>query len=104
MVPATLKNFFLLCRTELVEKSGLIVSVSTGEGGTYPVAELRMSSDKNTHLWYIQEHLIVRGVRDLFNDFERSTSEADQSLTARFLHALPWSLRGLRTGPDGSPK
>ena len=104
MVPAALKNFFLLYRAELVDKLGLIVSVSTGAGGAYPGAELRMSSYKNTHLWYIPEHVIVRGVRDLFNDFERSTSEAEQSLTASFLHALPWSLRGLRTGPDGSPK
>ena len=88
MVPAALKNFFLLCRTELVDKPGLIVSVSAGTGGSYPVAELRMSSYKNTHLCYIPEHVIVRGVRDLFNDFGRSTSEAEQSLTARLLHAL----------------
>ena len=88
MVPAALKNFFLLCGGELVDKPGLIVSVSAGTGGAYPVAELRMSSYKNTHLCYIPEHVIVRQVRDLFNDFEGATSEAELVLTDRLLHAL----------------
>lgn len=88
MVPAALKNFFLLCGRELVDKPGLIVSVSSGTGGAYPVAELRMSSYKNNHLCYIPEHVIVRQVRDLFNDFGQATSETEQLLTARLLHAL----------------
>ena len=88
MVPAALKNFFLLCQRELVDKPGLIVSVSAGTGGAYPVAELRVSSYKNTHLCYIPEHVIVRQVREVFNDFEKADSETEQFLTARLLHAL----------------
>lgn len=63
MVPAGLKNFFLLCDARvLAHKPALIVTVSAGMGGTYPVAELRMSSYKNTRICYIPDHVIVRNV------------------------------------------
>jgi NAD(P)H-dependent FMN reductase len=63
MVPAGLKNFFLLCSAELLaHKPGLIVGVSASLGGSYPVAELRTSSYKNTRLCYIPDHVIVRNV------------------------------------------
>lgn len=63
MAPAGLKNFFLLCGNDvLAHKPGLIVAVSAALGGSYPVAELRMSSYKNTRLCYIPEHVIVRNV------------------------------------------
>ena len=41
MVPSMLTNFFLLCsNNELAHKPGLLVGVSSGTGGSYPVAEL----------------------------------------------------------------
>jgi NAD(P)H-dependent FMN reductase len=70
-VPASLKNFFLLCEgkeQELAHKPGLIIAVSSNMGGAYSVAELRMSSFKNTHICYLPEHVIIRNVGDLFND------------------------------------
>ena len=61
MVPAHVKNLFLLCGAgELAHKPGLIVSVSSGTGGAYPVAELRSSSYKNTFINWIPEHVIIR--------------------------------------------
>ena len=63
MVPAGLKNFFLLCGADhLAHKPGLIVGVSASLGGSYPIAELRTSSYKNTRLCYIPDHVIVRNV------------------------------------------
>ncbi|MBM4093459.1 MAG: NAD(P)H-dependent oxidoreductase, partial [Planctomycetes bacterium] len=51
MVPAALKNFFLLCDAKvLAHKPALIVAVSAGLGGSYPVAEPRTSSYKNTRI------------------------------------------------------
>jgi len=65
MVPAALKNFFLLAsHRELGHKPGLIVSVSASRNGAYPVAELRMSSTKNNRLCWIPEQLIVREAKD----------------------------------------
>jgi NAD(P)H-dependent FMN reductase len=73
MVPAALKNFFLLCSTkELGHKPGLIVAVSSGRGGSYPVVELRMSSYKNTRINWIPEHVIVRDADKVFNDAQAS--------------------------------
>ena len=62
-VPAGLKNFFLICgRAEVGHKPALITTVSSGDGGAYPVAELRMSSYKNNRICYIPEQLIIRNV------------------------------------------
>ena len=54
MAPAGLKNFFLMWTAggELAHKPALIVTVSTADGGSYPIAELRMSSYKNSRICY----------------------------------------------------
>ena len=59
------KNIFLLCGNgEFAHKPGLIVSVSSGNGGSYPISELRMSSYKNTHIMWIPENIIIRNVEE----------------------------------------
>lgn len=88
MVPAALKNLFLLAGDGcLYHKPGLIVGVSASRNGAYPVAELRMSSYKNTHLQYISEHVIVRFVGDMLNG-EAAQSEDDASLRKRLDYSL----------------
>jgi NAD(P)H-dependent FMN reductase len=80
MVPAALKNFFLLAgRDELGHKPGLIVAVSSGRGGSYPVAELRMSSYKNSRLNWIPDHMIVRNAEQVLNGAE--TQSEDDTFT-----------------------
>ncbi len=65
MATPAAKNIFLLCGNgELSHKPGLIVSVSSGNGGAYPIAELRMSSYKNTHIMWIPENIIIRNVEE----------------------------------------
>ena len=57
------KNFFLLFNNgELFHKPGLIVSISSGNGGAYPISELRSSSYKNSHIMWIPETIIIRNV------------------------------------------
>ncbi len=57
------KNFFLIFNNgELFHKPGLLVSVSSGNGGAYPISELRSSSYKNSHIMWIPENLIIRNV------------------------------------------
>ena len=69
MVPAALKNFFLMWgKGELAHKPALLVGVSSGEGGAYPIAELRTSSYKNNRICYLPEHLIIRAVESVFNE------------------------------------
>ena len=89
-VPAGLKNFFLLFnRFELGHKPAMIVAVSSADGGSYPVAELRMSSYKNNRICYIPEHVIVRNVEKVLNDkVEDNNQEAD----GYFRERISWSL------------
>lgn len=88
MVPSGLKNFFLLCQSgELAHKPGLIVTVSSGIGGSYPVAELRQSSYKNTRICYIPDHVIVRTSPQMLKG-ESATEEHDKQLRARIDYSL----------------
>jgi len=65
MATPAAKNFFLLCgEGEFSHKPGLIVSVSSGNGGAYPIAELRSFSYKNTHIMWIPENIIIRNVEE----------------------------------------
>ena len=57
------KNFFLIFNNgELFHKPALLVSVSSGNGGAYPISDLRSSSYKNSHITWIPENIIIRNV------------------------------------------
>lgn len=90
MASPGLKNIFLLCnKQEFSHKPGLIVTVSSSRGGAYPVAELRMSSYKNTQICYIPEHIIIRDVTKMLNPLSgEQPSEADQYIRDRIQYAL----------------
>ena len=83
MASPALKNLFMYAgRRELAHKPALLVGVSGGQGGSYPLAELRASSYKNCSLCYLPEHLIVRHVEQVMNPGE-PTSEDDQRIRVR---------------------
>ena len=95
MVPAGLKNFFLMWgKGELAHKPALIVTVSSGDGGSYPVAELRMSSYKNNRICFLPEHLIIRNVESVFNDNEIDNNSSSQEY---FENRLDYCLEQLLT-------
>ncbi len=89
-VPAGLKNFFLmLSRFDVGHKPAMIVTVSSADGGSYPVAELRMSSYKNNRICYIPEHVIVRNVEEVLNeDPAQNNAGADKYFRER----ISWTL------------
>jgi NAD(P)H-dependent FMN reductase len=93
--PAGLKNFFLLfSRFELGHKPALIVTVSSGIGGAYPVAELRMSSYKNNRICYIPEQIIVRNVEKVLNE---KTDDNEPVEDGYFRERIDWTLELLRS-------
>ena len=93
-VPPGLKNFFLLfSQAELGHKPALLVSVSSGEGGAYPIAELRMSSYKNNRICYLPEHLILRKVENILNE---NSDDNDESLDTYYRERIKWTLEILR--------
>ena len=51
-----------MIKSEFFHKPGLIVSISSGIGGAYPISELRSSSYKNSHILWIPENIIIRNV------------------------------------------
>lgn len=76
MVPAAMKNFMTLCLDqELYHKPALLVAVSAGTGGAYPIAEMRQSSYKNTRVCYLPEHVIIRHVNDVIDDKNQITDD-----------------------------
>jgi NAD(P)H-dependent FMN reductase len=89
-VPAGLKNFFLMwSKGEVAHKPALIVTVSSADGGAYPVAELRMSSYKNNRICYLPEHVIVRNVERVLNqDPALNNPDADGYFRERIRYAL----------------
>lgn len=93
-VPSGLKNFFLLfSQAELGHKPALLVSVSSGDGGTYPIAELRMSSYKNNRICYLPEHLIIRKVEQVLNE---SADDNDKNSDTYYRERINWTLEILR--------
>lgn len=88
MAPPGLKNFMLLCSTaDVGHKPALIVSVSSGVGGTYPVAELRISSYKNNRLVYIPEHVIIRNVEEMLHG-DAPQNDRDEATRARIRYGV----------------
>jgi multimeric flavodoxin WrbA len=68
MATPGVKNFLLNCTAgEIGHKPGLIVAVSASRGGSYPVAELRMSGTKNNRLCWIPEHVIIHHAEQNLN-------------------------------------
>lgn len=93
MVPAGLKNFFLLCGGEvLAHKPALIVAVSASLGGSYPVAELRSSSYKNTRICYLPDHVIIRNVGRMLQG-DSPADDNDAALRQRIEYSLRLPLR-----------
>lgn len=69
MVAAPMVNFLQhLSFSEMAHKPVLLVGVSSGRGGTYPIAQMRAFSFKNNSLVYIPDHVIVRDVNSVLND------------------------------------
>lgn len=88
MACPAVKNFFLYAsKAELAHKPALLVGVSSGIGGAYPISELRASGYKNCRLGYLPEHLIVRHVEAVLNAGP-AASEDDLRIRKRIDYAL----------------
>ncbi|MDF3932172.1 NADPH-dependent FMN reductase [Pseudomonas citronellolis] len=91
MACPALKNLFLYAGyRELAHKPALLVGVSGGLGGAYPLSELRASSYKNSRICYLPEQLVIRQVDRVMNGAQ---AESDDDLRIR--RRADWSLRVL---------
>lgn len=90
MAPPSIINFLSYANgRELAHKPVLIMTVSSGTGGAYPLAELKAFGGKNRHYVLVPEHIVFRKVSDLFNAAQpNETNEFDQILHKRTDFAL----------------
>jgi len=90
MVAPGLKNFFLLASSkhEFAHKPALLIWVSSGTWWSYPIAELRMSSYKNTKLCYIPDHVIVRDIENILENHEMKEKSTDYRIKSRIDRSL----------------
>ncbi len=87
MVPPGLKNFFLLAEATLAHKPAMLVGITSGMSGTWPIAELKVSSSKNTRIVYIPEHVILRNVEKLLNSPEGG-DDVDRWVRGRLAYSI----------------
>ncbi|WP_071058070.1 NAD(P)H-dependent oxidoreductase [Pelistega sp. MC2] len=73
MTPPVVKDFFMgITAHDVGFKPALLVTVSAGVGGSYPVFELRGSATKNNKLIFTPNHLIIRNVSDFLDNLDTS--------------------------------
>lgn len=88
MVPPSLLNLLFLCNDfEVSHKPALIVSISSGAGGTYPIVQLRLSGFKNNRICFLPEHLIIHNVNNFLHDVKEMT-ERDFNIRKRIHYCL----------------
>jgi NAD(P)H-dependent FMN reductase len=105
MASPLLKNLLLMCSgQDTAHKPVLLVAISAGVSGAYPIAELRMNAFKNNKLVAIPDHLIIRSVGEILNcDSHSKLSNKDNNIRDRICYSLHTlynyseSLRALRT-------
>ncbi len=67
-IPPALHNFIMhLDRGAVGHKPAMLVGVSAGINGAYPIAELKASSNKNNRMVLVPDHVIVRNVNQNFD-------------------------------------
>lgn len=90
MASPLLKNFLLMCSSQdTAHKPVLLVAISSGISGVYPIAELRMNAFKNNKLVAIPDHLVIRNVEELLNsNNETALSETDNHIRHRIGYSL----------------
>ncbi|MBN6713642.1 NAD(P)H-dependent oxidoreductase [Pseudomonas capsici] len=89
MAAPAIKNLFMYASyKEVGHKPALLVSISSGQGGAYPLSELRASSYKNNRVCYLPEHLIVRQVEGVMNAGEAQTAD-----DLRIRQRADWTLQ-----------
>jgi len=95
MASPLLKNFLMMCSSQdTAHKPVLLVAISSGISGVYPIAELRMNAFKNNKLVAIPDHLIIRNVEEILNDQNDDTSSISE-IDVHIRHRIGYSLHTL---------
>jgi NAD(P)H-dependent FMN reductase len=89
MAPPAMMNFIAHADRELAHKPVLLIAVSSGVGGAYPITELKAFGGKSRHHVLVPEQLIFREVEHVFNDTRPDpNNHRDVGMHERTDHAL----------------
>lgn len=84
-----LKNFLQYCGLDEVgHKPGLIVSITTGLSGTYPITDIKLSTNKNNRLCFLPENMVIKNVHKFLDDIDGCTSPITKDLLSRLEYCL----------------
>lgn len=73
---------------QLAHKPVMLVGVSSGRNGHYPLAQMRQIGYKNNQYVISPEALLVQGVNDTLNDHDMNEQSPDYSVKKRADYAL----------------
>lgn len=88
MMSYGLINMFLYIKNEMAHKPVMLTGVSSGRGGTYPIAQMKQLGQKNKHFVITPENLIVSQVKDVMNDDTSNQESNDYVVKQRADYAL----------------
>ena len=88
MMSYGLINMFLYVKNEMAHKPVMLTGVSSGRGGTYPIAQMKQLGQKNKHFIISPENLIVSQVKDVMNDDTFNQESNDYAVKQRADYAL----------------
>ena len=102
MVPPAFKNLFFFFNGLFAHKPAYIVGVSSGNGGRYPIVELRSSTYKNSFINYIPistvvDHVnkVIDGNGNYIDETNYMAERLDEGL--QYLLAYTEALRDVRS-------
>lgn len=88
MMSYGLINMMLYIKDEMAHKPVMLVGVSSGRGGSYPLAQMKQLGQKNRHFIISPENLVVGGVKEMLNDQEMDESSVDYPIKVRADYSL----------------
>lgn len=87
-------NMMLYANDELAHKPVMMIGVSSGRGGTYPLVDMRLMGYKNRHYVIIPDNAIIQHVKEALLDGQivdkiaRDRVEYGMEVLLKYAHAL----------------
>jgi len=88
MMSHSIMNMQHFVDKQLAHKPVMLVGVSAGRGGTYPIAQMRSAGYKNNQYFVSPEALLVQDVNGIMNSHSPEEGSPDESVQTRADYAL----------------
>ncbi len=88
MTSHSILNMLNYVGTQMANKPVMLVGVTSGHNGQYPVAQMRSMGYKNNHFVISPENLVVRDVSNVMNDTTMTDEAEDTFIKNRAMYAL----------------